>query len=199
MRKCLNDIDYKFIYPSDSAPVKIYVYPKMHKLADSDSFPKFRPIVSSVGTYNCNLAQYLCNLLSPHLPEQYYTKDTFTLIEELKQVSSVGNFLGFFDMTSLLTNTPLSDTIRLAVDLIKISQTDLSISEKDLTSLFNFATCKVYFLFKGKFYDQIDRVAMGSLLALVLANLFMIRSKKEWLSDYDGVSPSYYTRYVDIC
>ena len=35
MRKCLNDVDYKFIYPSDSAPVKIYVYPKMHKLADS--------------------------------------------------------------------------------------------------------------------------------------------------------------------
>ena len=38
---------------------------------------------------------------------------------------------------------------------------------------------------------------MGSPLALVLANLFMGHYEKEWLSNYDGVSPSYYTRYVD--
>ena len=89
MKNCLNDVDYKFIYPSGSAPAKIYGTPKMHKLTDSDSFPKLRPIVSSVGTYNYNLAKYLCNLLSPHLPEQYCTKDTFTFAKELKQVSLV--------------------------------------------------------------------------------------------------------------
>ena len=50
-KKCLNDVDYTFIYPSGSAPTKIYGTPKMHKLTDSDSFPKLRPIVPSVGTY----------------------------------------------------------------------------------------------------------------------------------------------------
>ena len=102
-----------------------------------------------------------------------------------------------FDVTSLFTNTPLSETIKLAVDLIKTSQPDLNISEKDLTILFNFATCKTHFLFTGKFYDQIDGVAMGSPLAPVLANLFMGHYEKECLSNYDGVLPSYYTRYVD--
>ena len=34
-------------------------------------------------------------------------------------------------------------------------------------------------------------------MALVLANLYIGHYKKEWLSNYDGVSPSYYTRYVD--
>ena len=56
----------------------------MHKLTDSDSFPKLQPIASSVGTYNYNLGKYLYNLLSPHLPEQYCTKNTFTFVEELK-------------------------------------------------------------------------------------------------------------------
>ena len=47
---------------------------------------------------------------------------------------------------------------------------------------------KHIFLFKGKFYDQIDGVVMGSPLAPVLANVFMGHSEKEWLSNYDGVS-----------
>ena len=38
---------------------------------------------------------------------------------------------------------------------------------------------------------------MGSPLAPVLANLFMSHYEKEWLSNYDGISLSYYTRYFD--
>ena len=85
----------------------------------------------------------------------------------------------------------------MAADLIKTSQPDLNISEKDLASLFNFATCKTHFLFKSKFYNQIDGVAMGSPLAPVLTDLFMGHYEKEWLSNYDGFSPFYYKRYFD--
>ena len=76
-------------------------------------------------------------------------------------------------MASLFPNITLSLTIKLAVDLIKTSQPDLNISEKGLTSLLNFATSETHFLFKGKFYDQTYRVAMGSPIAPVLAYLFM--------------------------
>ena len=184
----------------DLPMLKSMALPNIHKLTDSDSFPKLRPIVSFVGTFNYNLAKYLCNLLSPHLPEQYCTKDTFTFVEQLKRVSLVDKFLVSFDVTSLFTNIPLSTTIKLAVDLIKTSQPDLNISEKDLTSLFNFATCETHFLFKGKFYDQIDGVAIRSSLAPVLANLFISHYEKEWLSNCGGASPSYYRRHVDdIC
>ena len=52
-KKCVNDINYKFIYPSGSAPAKIYGFPKIHKLINSDSFPyKLQPIISFLGTYN---------------------------------------------------------------------------------------------------------------------------------------------------
>ena len=82
-------------------------------------------------------------------------------------------------MTSLFKNIPLSLTIKLVDDLIERCQSYLNISEKDLTSLFNLATCETHFLFKGKFYDQINGVAMGSPLAPVLANLFMGHYEKE--------------------
>ena len=124
-------------------------------------------------------------------------KDTFTFVEEFKRVSLVDDFLVPFDVTSLFINIPLSVTIKLAADLIKTSQLDLNISEKDLTSLLISLFVETYFLFKGKFYEQIDRVAMGSPLAPVLANLFVGHYEKEWLSNYDGVSSSYYTQYID--
>ena len=162
-KKYLNGVDYKFIYPSGSAPAKIYGTPKMHKLTDSDSFAKLRSIVSSVGTYNYNLAKYLCNLLSPHLPEQYCTKDTFTFVEKLKRVSLVDKFLVSFDVTSLFTNIPLSTTIKLAVDLIKTSQPDLNISEKDLTSLFNFALCETHLYLKVNFMTKLMEWQWGHL------------------------------------
>ena len=51
-----------------SAPACIYGTPKMHKFSSSDSFLKLCTIVSSIGTFNCNLACFLCDLLSPLVP-----------------------------------------------------------------------------------------------------------------------------------
>ena len=52
---------YENIYPKGSQPARIYGLPKMHKDRGPNSTPPFRPIVSSIGTYNYNLAKYLCN------------------------------------------------------------------------------------------------------------------------------------------
>ena len=51
-----NEIKYDKLHPSASAPAHIYGTPKMHRFSSSDSFPKLRPIVSSKGTFNYNLA-----------------------------------------------------------------------------------------------------------------------------------------------
>ena len=45
-----------------------------------------------------------------------------------------------FDSESLFPNTPLAETINLAVDAIFKSNPNLKISKKDLKTLFEFAT-----------------------------------------------------------
>ena len=79
-------MEYDRLYPSDSAPVRIYGTPKMHKFYSSDSFPKLRPIVSSIGTFNYNLARFLCDLFSPLVLNDYSCKDAFSFASQIKNV-----------------------------------------------------------------------------------------------------------------
>ena len=72
--KRLDNIEYEQIYPSGFSPAKIYGSPKMHNPFDSNSPPSFCPIVSSIGTYNYNTSKYLCELLSPNLPNEFSQK-----------------------------------------------------------------------------------------------------------------------------
>ena len=149
-----------------------------------------------IGTYNYNLAKFLCSLLSPHLSSEFSTQDSFTFVKELNQVSLNGKFLVSFDVISLFTNIPLNETINLAVDLILSNEPNLKINKDELKKLFFFATAQTHFLFNGDFFDQIDGVAMGSPLAPVLANLFMGHHEKIWLDECDRDKPSYYRRYI---
>ena len=118
-------------------------------------------------------------------------------MEELKEVGINYKFLVSYDVNSLFTNIHLKETIKPAVDLIKTSYPNLKKSTDNLTKLFKFATCETNFLFNGKFYDQIDGVAMGSPLAPVLANLFMGHNEKLWIENFQENPPSHYRRYVD--
>ena len=43
---------YSKIYPTCSQPTRIYGIPKIHRPSALDSMAPFRPIVSSIGTYN---------------------------------------------------------------------------------------------------------------------------------------------------
>ena len=54
-----NENEYDILYPSGSAPVRVYGTPKMLKFSSSDSFPKLRPNVLSKSTCNYNLARFL--------------------------------------------------------------------------------------------------------------------------------------------
>ena len=76
---------YKKIYPCGSKPATIYVLPKTHKmLLDSDDF-SLRPIISSRGTHNYNLAKFLTELLDPVIPKEHCAKDSFSFCEEIQQ------------------------------------------------------------------------------------------------------------------
>ena len=113
-----SDVEYSNLYPKGTKSARLYGTPKIHKAFLPGSLPPFRPIVSSIGTYNYNLAQYIDSLLSPHIPSEYSTKGSFTFIEEIKSVSVTDTFLISFDVTSLFTNIPLFEASDIAINLI---------------------------------------------------------------------------------
>ena len=120
------------MYLSGSAPARIYGTSKMHKFSSSDSFPKLRPIVSSIGTFNYNLARFLCDLLSPLVPNDYSCKDTFSFVSQIKNANLSKKFLVSYDVTSLFTNVPLQETIDIGINLIFNHNPNLDITRNEL-------------------------------------------------------------------
>ena len=102
-----------------------------------------------------------------------------------------------YDVTSLFTNIPLQEAIDIAINLIFNPNPSLNITKKRLKKLFLFAKSHTRFTFNRKFYNQIDGKAMGSPLALVLANIFMRFYESKWLNEYNLKKPKLYLRYVD--
>ena len=89
----LNEIEYDKLYASGSAPARIYGTAKMQKFSSVDLFPKLRPTVSSIGTFNYNLARFLCDPVSPLVPGDYSCKDTFSFVSQIKNVNLSKNSL----------------------------------------------------------------------------------------------------------
>ena len=185
------------MYPSGSATTCIYGTPKMHKFPSSDSFPTVHPIVSSIGTFNYNLTCFLCDLLSPLVPNDYSCNNTFSFVFQIQNANLSKKFLISYNATSLFTNIPLQQTIDIAINLIFNHNPDINIARKELKKLFLFATSQTDFIFNSKFYNQIDGVAMGFPLAPVLANIFMGFQESKWLNEYNLNKTKFYLRYVD--
>ena len=118
------------MYPPGSAPSRIYGIPKMQKFSSSDSFPKLRPIVSSIGTFNYNLARFLCNLLSPLVPNDYSSKDTFSFVFQINNANLSRKVLVSYHVTSLFTNILLQETVDIAINLIFNHNPNLNIIQK---------------------------------------------------------------------
>ena len=130
-KNVFNEIEYDKLHPSGSAPTHIYGTRKMHEFSSSDSFPKLRPIVSSIGTFNYNLACFLCDLLSPLVPNDYFCKDTFSFVSQIKNVNFSKKIVSY-DAASLFTNIHLQETIDIATNLIFNHNPNLNITRKEL-------------------------------------------------------------------
>ena len=115
----------KSVYPTGFRPARMYSLPKLHKIFDS--VIAFRPILSSIGTYNYQSAKFLVKLLYNF--NDYSTKDTLSFVEELKR------YMVSCDITSLFTNILLEKTIHLTIDLLFETKSDLKISRKYLQKL----------------------------------------------------------------
>ena len=104
------------------------------------------------------------------------------------------SFICSFDISSLFTNVPLSETIVICA-LYRSELNSLPFPEEVFIELMETATRSVEFSFNNEMYQQNDGVAMESPLGPAFANIF-VGFHEERLFDYDQ-KPGVYFRYVD--
>ena len=148
-KRFFNKIQYDKSYPSGSATACIYGTPNMHKFFSSDKFPKLRPTVSSIGTFNYDLPCFACDLLSPLVPNDYSCKyyTLFFFASQIKNANISRKFLVSYDVTSIFTNILLQETIDLAINLTFNQNLNINIIKKELKKFFLFATSQNHFFF----------------------------------------------------
>ena len=138
-----------------------------------------RPILSTTSTYNFALARWLNDKLKPLLINSYTISDTFIFADEIRNLSLIEtNILVSYDVSLLFTNVPLKETIEILADTAFVD------------NWFN----KTHHL-NSELYQQIDGVAIGSPLGLLMAKTFLC-SIEEKLQNENKL-PDFYRRYVD--
>ena len=125
-------------------------------------------------------------------------KSTDDFIERLKQFSSNNLFrIVNFDVVSLFTNVPLSETIERIINRLYADGNPHTISfDKDVFRKLMFMSTQRLFMSKDKLYKQIDGVTMGLCLGPTLTNLFLGCLEEKLFTNTNNLSPNLYLRYI---
>ena len=117
-------------------------------------------------------------MLAPLTSNEYIIKDSFSFAEELLSFDS-NLVMASFDVESPFTNIPLKETIDLCVDILLYDRTNIDRIAKDyFHDLLTICMSESLNLFDGKYYKEIDGVAVGSLLGPTFANIFLVFMNK---------------------
>ena len=178
----------------------LFGYPKIHK----PGVP-LRPIVNMAGSLFAGIGRFLAKVLAPfNRRGDSFLRNSADLVEKLRALDDLKEgVLVSFDVESLFTNVPLEEAVdvvryRLEGDEDLSSRTSLSVDE--LVSLVRFCLTCCYFRCQDEIYVQVDGVAMGGSVSVVVANLYMFFFEEMALKEASKVGllvPDVWFRYVD--
>jgi len=185
------------ITPCGSRAGIMYGLPKIHK-----NGAPIRPIISACGTYNYKLAKYLDKILKPLITNNnYIIKDTFDFVNRVSKLTNNNNqHMVSFDVESLFTNIPTTETINIILDRAFPNSETLKfegMKRETLKKLLIICTQESHFQFNGRCYEQIDGVAMGSPLGPLFANIFMDHFEQKHMEALTNLGVTNWMRYVD--
>ena len=164
---------YKQLYPTSAVPSKFYGLPKIHK---TDT--PLRPIVSSRGSITYGVAKELCHIIKPLVGQSpHHLKNTQHFIQQLQGIRlQAGESITSYDVKALFTSVPVHPSIQIVKHRLQQDTTlpqRTSMSTPQIISLLEFCLTHTYFLFQGKYYEQVQGAAMGSPISPLIANIFM--------------------------
>ena len=193
----LDERSYWKLFPQGAQPGRLYGNAKVHKPL-VDGVPKFRPILSAIGTTSYKIAKFLVPILKQLETNEYVVKDSFEFARVVRQYNPILT-MASMDVESLFTNLPLEETIDICCsELFKDTNRVEGLHKREFRQLMEFATKEMMFMFNGCYYKQVEGVAMGSPLGPILANIFLCYHEKKWLQNCpDEFKPMKYVRYVD--
>lgn len=193
-KRRIPDAVYKKILPSGSRAGVLYGLPKVHKKGSP-----LRPIISAVKTYNYELAKYLDGILKPLVNSKYMLNDTYDFVNKVSLLDVEKNkYMVSFDVESLFTNVPTTETIEIILDLaFDGNHVFHGFKRDELQRLLTICTQESHFQFDGNYYDQVDGVAMGSPLGPLFANVFMANFENKHMDKLNELGIVQWWRYVD--
>ena len=170
---------YNSIYPSGSQPAVIYGLPKIHKIKSPNEVPPFRPIVSSINTYNYRLAEYLAIFCNPIYPALTLSLTLFPL----SRSSTLSIFLT--DLWFLLMLLVCLLTFLLKSPLILQSLTSLRETLSEHFLRLNLSRCFQLLLLKLIFCLKVKCLTKSMVL------LWALLSHLSWLTYSKGIMKKY--------
>lgn len=188
---------YDKLRPKASKPPRLYGLPKIHK----PNIP-LRPIVSCTDSPTYELSSHLAQILAPMVGSSSptFVKDSahFTEMTQSLAVRS-DELMVSFDVEALFTNVPVDEALiiiqaRLENDAELAARTPLSVDQ--IIRALELCLRSTYFIYEGKYFEQVDGAAMGSPVSPVVANLYMEHFEQEALAACPD-PPRVWKRYVD--
>ena len=181
--------------PPVQFPPKFYGLPKIHKTGTPLSL-----IVSSRGSITYGVFKKLAHIIKPLVGQSpHHLKNIQHFIQQLQgKKLEPGEVITSFDVKALFTSVPVQPAIQIVKQRLQQDNTlpqRTSMSIPQITFLLGFCLTNTYFLFQGKYYEQVQGAAMGSLISPLIANIFMEEFEVKALSSIP--TPSLWLRFVD--
>ena len=196
--------DYQYydkMRPQSNQPARLFGTAKTHKFESTRDITKhnikFRPIIDQTGFYTYNASQVISEYLKPLCKNEFTINDTQQFPRDLSNLPPLEKDEEdvSYDVESLFTNIPVSETIDYIINQIYVHKKLKPICNKLIFRrlLIKLSTeCK--FTFDNKFYKQIDGCTMGGPLSVTFSDIFMVKMENEIVSP---LRPMFYRRYVD--
>ena len=118
-----------------------------------DGISPLSPTLSAICTPIYKLANIRDKMLKPITTNKYTIKDSFSFAKEVEEFDP-NLIMASFDVKSLFTNTPFTETIVFCVENLHQTQTHIdNMSKSSFRKLFEITMCESFFIFDQIYYQ----------------------------------------------